>query len=114
MVLLNQAGRVAEATGAALVMVRDGVVITPPATEGALESITLVIVFELAESLGLKTEKRPIDRTELHICDEIAIVGTLAELVSVEPAVHGDAADRVTRSNRAAESAGSQIPQSSH
>jgi branched-chain amino acid aminotransferase len=84
MVLLNQAGRVAEATGAALVMVRDGVVITPPATEGALESITLEIVFELAGSLGLKTEKRPIDRTELHICDEIAIVGTLAELVSVE------------------------------
>ena len=36
MILLNQYGRVAESTGACLVMVRDGCVITPPASEGRL------------------------------------------------------------------------------
>lgn len=84
MVLLNSSGRVAEATGSCLVMVREGVVYTPPATEGALESITLDIVEALAHSMKIPFIRRPIDRTELMVADEIAICGTLAELVLVE------------------------------
>ena len=83
MVLLNQSGRVAEATGSCLVMVRDGVIYTPPATEGALESITLDIVEALAYSMDIPFVRRPIDRTELLIADEIALCGTLAELIIV-------------------------------
>ena len=81
MVLLNHSGRVAEATGSCIVMVRDGVVYTPPATEGALESITLDIVEALADSMGIPFVRRPIDRTELLVADEIALCGTLAELI---------------------------------
>jgi len=84
MVLLNASGRVAEATGSCVVMVRDGTVFTPPATEGALESITLDIVEALAHSMEIPFIRRPIDRTELLVADEIAICGTLAELVLVE------------------------------
>lgn len=84
MVLLNEAGRVAEATGSCVVMVRDDVVYTPPATEGALESITLDIVEALAGSMGVPFIRRPIDRTELLMADEIALCGTLAELITVE------------------------------
>jgi branched-chain amino acid aminotransferase len=84
MVLLNDSGRVAEATGSCLVMVRDDTIFTPPATEGALESITLDIVEALAHSLNIPFVRRPIDRTELLVADEIAICGTLAELVLVE------------------------------
>jgi branched-chain amino acid aminotransferase len=80
MVLLNQWGRVAETTGACVLMVRDGVISTPTASEGALESITLDAVEALAKSLGIPFVRRPIDRTELLIADEIAICGTLAEL----------------------------------
>lgn len=81
MVLLNNSGRVAEATGSCIVMVRDGVIHTPPATEGALESITLDIVEALANSMDIPFVRRPIDRTELLVADEIAICGTLAELI---------------------------------
>jgi branched-chain amino acid aminotransferase len=84
MVLLNDSGRVAEATGSCLAMVRDGTIFTPPATEGALESITLDIVEALAHSMNMPFIRRPIDRTELLVADEIAICGTLAELVLVE------------------------------
>jgi branched-chain amino acid aminotransferase len=84
MVLLNQWGRVAETTGACLLMVRDGVVYTPPATEGALESITLDLVEALSHSMGVAFVRRPIDRTELVIADELAICGTLAELPLVK------------------------------
>lgn len=80
MVLLNQSGRVAEATGSCLLMVRGETVITPPATEGALESITLDIVELLAQSMNLKFVRRPIDRTELLIADEIGLSGTLCEI----------------------------------
>lgn len=80
MVLLNQSGRVAETTGACILMVREGVVYTPPAGEGALESITLDLVEALATSMGIPFARRPIDRTELLVADEMAICGTLAEL----------------------------------
>ena len=83
MVLLNQWGRVAEATGACILIVRDGTIYTPPSTEGALESITLDIIEALAQSLGFALVRRPIDRTELLVADEIAICGTLAELTLV-------------------------------
>ena len=80
MVLLNDAGRVAEGTGSCLVMVRDGVIYSPPASEGALESITVDIVEALAASMGIGFVRRPIDRTELLIADELALCGTLADI----------------------------------
>ena len=83
MVLLNQWGRVSEATGSCILMARDGVVYTPPATEGALESITLDFAEALAHSLDIEFVRRPIDRTELLVADEICVCGTLAELVPV-------------------------------
>lgn len=83
-------GRVAEATGACVLMVRDGIIYSPPATEGALESITLDIVEVLAQSLALPFVRRPIDRTELLVADEIGICGTLAELTLVR-SVDGEA-----------------------
>ena len=84
MVLLNHFGRVAEATGSCLIMVRNGTIVTPPATEGALESITLDVVEMLARSSDMPFERRPIDRTELLVADELALCGTLAELVPVK------------------------------
>ena len=83
MVVLNPAGRVAEALGSCVMIVRDGVISTPPASEGALESITVDIVEGLAKSMGIPFVRRPIDRTELYIADEMALAGTLVELTPV-------------------------------
>lgn len=83
MILLNQYGRVAEATGACVLLVRDGCVITPPASEGRLESITLEIVQKICHSLAIPFVERPVNRTELHIADEVRLVGTLVELTPV-------------------------------
>jgi len=88
MILLNQFGRVAEATGACVVMVRDGSVITPPASEGRLESITLEIVRRICHSLSIPFIERPLERTELLIADEIRLVGTLAELTPIAQVDH--------------------------
>jgi branched-chain amino acid aminotransferase len=83
MVLLNEQGRVAEFIGSGLLMVRDGAVLAPPASEGAIESITAEIIAALCADLGIRFETRPIERTELIIADEIAAIGTLNDITIV-------------------------------
>ena len=83
-ILLTQAGKVAEATGAALMMVRDGHLVVPPVTDGVLESITRRSVLELyAREYGRPAVERSIDRTELYVCDEILICGSGEEVTPV-------------------------------
>lgn len=83
MILLNDAGRVAEFVGSALVMVRDGVVVTPPASEGAFESITVDLIELLAREMSIPFVRRPIERTELGVAEELGSCGTLNDLVIV-------------------------------
>jgi branched-chain amino acid aminotransferase len=84
MILLNESGRVAESTGACVLMVRGGSVHTPPPSEGALESITLDVFVELGASLGIEFIHRPIERSELYIADELGLTGTLSEITLVQ------------------------------
>ena len=83
MILLNRLGRVAEATGSCVLIVREGTIITPPHSEGALESITIDLAEAIAKSNNIPFIRRPIDRTELYIAEEMAVCGTLAELVPI-------------------------------
>lgn len=80
MILLNQWGRVAEATGSCVLMVSDCVVVTPPTYEGCLRSITVNVVERLCRVLDIPFERRPIDRSELLVADEVALAGTLMEV----------------------------------
>jgi len=84
MILLNSAGRVSEGTGSCILVVRDGVIYTPPAYEGTLSSITVSIAERIAKLNGIEFLRRPIERTELFIADELCICGTLAEFVPVK------------------------------
>ena len=83
MILLNEHGRVAEATVACVLIARDGVVSTPPPSEGAIESITVAVLQKIATDLGVGFEHRPADRTELYVADELGLAGTLAEITLV-------------------------------
>jgi len=65
-------------------MIRDGLVMTPPATEGRLESISLEILIGLCRSMAIPVMERPVDRTELYVANELALMGTLAEIVPVK------------------------------
>ncbi len=65
-------------------MLRNGQLITPPATDNILEGITRASVMELARrQLGLETVERSIDRSELYICDELFFTGTAVEVAPV-------------------------------
>ncbi len=84
MVMMNQWGRVAETSGCAVLMVKNGQVITPPPTEGCLESITVDLLEIICRHLQVPFVRRPIDRSELYVADEICLAGTLAELIPVK------------------------------
>jgi branched-chain amino acid aminotransferase len=83
MIVLNRSGRVSESVSACLLMVRDGVVYTPPPSEGAVESITLAILTALGEEEGIAVVQRPIDRSELYVADELALTGTITEITPI-------------------------------
>lgn len=80
-ILLNEAGRVAEAAGSAVVAVFDGTLVSPPTSEGALPSVTWRVIRRLGESLGIPTEERPIARSDLLRAEAVVLAGTLGELV---------------------------------
>ena len=82
-IMLNGAGRVAEATGACVLMVQRGRIVTPPTSESCLDSITVDILEEVAKELGMPFDRRPIERTELLAADECGLAGTISELTLV-------------------------------
>jgi branched-chain amino acid aminotransferase len=83
-VLLNREGRVAEATGACVVLATDEGVVVPPSSEGALDSLTVRILEQLCLREGVGFTRRPVDRTELLSAREVGIAGTISELTLVD------------------------------
>ena len=92
--LLNRDGKVSEAPGSCIFIVRDDTLITPPITASILESITKDTVIDIAKNeIGLTVIERNIDRTELYISDEIFLCGTAAEItpiISIDKIIVGD------------------------
>ncbi len=83
-IVLNSAGKVAEGAAMNLFIVRDGKLVTTPIYADILEGITRHTVVELAQrELGIETEFRPIDRSELYIADEVFFCGTGAQIAAI-------------------------------
>jgi branched-chain amino acid aminotransferase len=82
-ILLNSQGKVAEATGMNIFMVRNGKLFTPGADQDILEGITRDSIMVVAKKLGIEVVERPIDKSELFIADEIFLCGTAAKISPV-------------------------------
>ncbi len=82
--VLTQEGHISEGSAMNVFMVRNGQVVTPPITENILEGITRRTAIELLHNeLGLEIIERPIDRTEVYLCDEVFMTGTAAQVTAV-------------------------------
>ena len=82
-ILLNDRGCVAEGTADNLFIVSDGVLLTPPATEGALAGITRQTVLELAAANGIPAREAILTSYDLYNADECFLTGTGAKLIPV-------------------------------
>ncbi len=81
---LDNRGFVSEGTGACLMTVRNGRVITPPVTASILESVTRGYFLEfIPEDLGIPVEVRDITRVELYASEEAFLCGTGGECTPV-------------------------------
>jgi branched-chain amino acid aminotransferase len=83
-ILLNADGHVSEGSAENLFLVKDGGLVTPPATDNILEGITRRRLMEVARAdLGLDVVERSVDRTELYAADEVFLCGTGAQISPV-------------------------------
>jgi branched-chain amino acid aminotransferase len=81
--LLNSRGKVSEASGMNLFIVRDGHLITPGVDQDILEGITRASILELAPEMGIPVIERAVDKSELFIADEVFLSGTAARITPV-------------------------------
>lgn len=82
-ILLNSQGKVSEASGMNIFIVRNGTLITPGFEQDILEGITRDSVLTIARNLGIPVVERPIDKSELIIADEVFLSGTAAKITPV-------------------------------
>lgn len=104
--VLNREGAVAEASVANVFVVGDGMLRTPPTTDGALDGMTRRTLLELAPGLGLEARVERLGRIDLHAADEVLLSGTGAGVVPVShfdgQPIGGGAPGPVTRALQAA------------
>lgn len=82
-ILLNEAGMVAEGSGENIFIVRDGVIATPPISDGVLEGITRDSVLQIAIDLGYDAVEKSLLRTDLYCADEVFFSGSAAEITPI-------------------------------
>jgi branched-chain amino acid aminotransferase len=82
-ILLNTSGDVAEATGENVFVIKNGDLITPPLSAGALEGITRDSVMTIARDLGYRVSEQTLLRTDLYLAHEAFLCGTAAEIVPI-------------------------------
>lgn len=81
--ILNAAGRVAEASVANVFVARDGALLTPPTTDGSLDGITRDSVMRIAHGLGVEAREQTLSRVDLLRADEVFLTGSGARIVPV-------------------------------
>ncbi len=88
-ILLTDEGNVSEGSGMNLFLYKDGKLITSRRTDCILEGITRASIIEIARNeLGVETEERPVNRTELYLADEAFFTGTAAQVAPIASIDH--------------------------
>ncbi|AFY76000.1 branched-chain amino acid aminotransferase, group I [Pleurocapsa sp. PCC 7327] len=83
-ILMNSQGKVCEATGMNIFIVRNGQLITPGYDQDILEGITRDSILTIAKDMGIPVVERPVDKSELFIADEVFLSGTAAKITPVK------------------------------
>ncbi|AYJ47475.1 aminotransferase class IV [Rhodococcus sp. P1Y] len=82
-IFLDINGHVCELSAANIFLVRNGVLITPDATNDILDGINRRTILTLAGEEGIEVQERTVDLTELYIADEVFVSGTSAGVAPV-------------------------------
>ena len=83
-ILMNSQGKVSEASGMNIFLVRNGKLIAPGFDQDILEGITRDSILTIADDLGILVQQRAVDKSELYIADEVFLSGTAARITPVK------------------------------
>jgi len=92
-IVLTDDGHVSEGSAANLFLVRDGVLVTAPASDNILEGIVRSNVLRIAKDEKIPVEIRRIDRTELYLVDEAFFCGTGVQISPITSIDHRPVGD---------------------
>ncbi|MCW4044751.1 MAG: branched-chain-amino-acid transaminase [Candidatus Bathyarchaeota archaeon] len=82
-ICLDKNGYIAEGVGENLFIVKNGKILTPPSSTGALAGITAQVAIRLAKSLGYDVAEVNITPFQLFTANEAFFTGTAAEIVPI-------------------------------
>lgn len=82
-VLLNTQGFISEGSVDNIFIIKQGVLKTPPTSDGLLHGITRQVILNIADMLGIESEQTHLTVDDLTQSDECFLTGTGAELISV-------------------------------
>ena len=93
--ILLRDGWLTEGSASSVLIVHQGVIVAPPPSRLILPGVTYDVVLELAKQHNLPCEIRPIAATELYTADEVWVLSSTKEVMSVttldgHPVGHGD------------------------
>jgi branched-chain amino acid aminotransferase len=82
-ICLESSGCIAEGVGENVFIVKDGEILTPPTSTGALAGITAEVVTRLCEILGIKLTIANLTPFMLFTADEAFFTGTAMEVIPI-------------------------------
>lgn len=82
--MLNQQGFISEGTVNNIFLVKDGVLMTPPVSDGILAGITRSVILTIAEQLTIEVQEQSLAVYDALNADECFLSGTGAELIPVK------------------------------
>jgi len=87
-IALGHDGLLSEGAGENLFLIKDGRIMTPPASASILGGITRDTVFSLISDLGLSVEEQTLSREQLYGADEAFFTGTAVEVTPIRQIDH--------------------------
>jgi branched-chain amino acid aminotransferase len=82
-IMLNSTGKVSEATGENIFIVKENELITPSLGSSILKGLTRDTILFLADQIGISAVEREIARSELYTADEMFLTGTAAGIAPI-------------------------------
>ena len=87
-IALGHDGLLSEGAGENLFIIKNGKIMTPPASSSILGGITRDTVFSLVEDLGMQVIEQTLAREQLYGADEAFFTGTAVEVTPVRQVDH--------------------------
>jgi len=87
-IALGTDGLLSEGAGENLFLMKNGRILTPPASASILGGITRDTVFSLVSDLGMNVEEQTLSREQLYGADEAFFTGTAVEVTPIRQIDH--------------------------